>query len=174
MMLNSADATKFPILREYLRSEFGPLASNAKIIAGVTKWGGFGDPADAKRLIVFGSRPTITISNTKGAWFDQVNQFPVSVAVIANIVKAFEIKDDMEGNNKFLNEMVVLTTGHGPIYQIGLKLLELLIQGNLLVSKDTNVVPDDNVKARKVINDRVKAFENDVYGGVNTSGATFF
>ena len=80
----------------------------------------------------------------------------------------------MDGNNNFMNEMVFLTNGHGRIFQIGLKLLELLIQGNLLISKDTTVVPDDNVKALKVIKDRVTAFENDVYGGVNTSGAPFF
>ena len=90
------------------------------------------------------------------------------------MVKAFEIKDDMEGNNKFLNELVFVTSGHGRLFQIGLKLLELVIQGNLLVSKDTTVVPDDNAKALKVIKDRVTAFENDVYGGVNTSGALFF
>lgn len=173
MLLNSADATRFPILKKYLQFDFGQLASNTKLIDGVTKWGGFGDAADAKRLIMFGSRPLITIAGTRGG-FSQFNQFPDSISVVLNMVKAFEIKDDMEGNNKFLNELVFVTSGHGRLFQIGLKLLELVIQGNLLVSKDTTVVPDDNAKALKVIKDRVTAFENDVYGGVNTSGALFF
>ena len=174
MMLSNDDAKEFPILKKYLASDFQQLVSNAEIMKKLAKWGSFRDETDAKRFITFGSTPKIKIG-AKGTDFSQFNDFPTSITVVRNMAKAFEIKDDMDGNNKFLNELVFLTTGHGHrIFQIGLKLLELLIQGNLLISKDTTVVPDDDRKALKVIKDRVTAFENEVYGGVNTSRATFF
>ena len=142
MLLNNADAKQFPIFKTYLESDFGQLASNTKIIDGVTKWGGFGDAADAKRFIMFGSKPIITISSSKGVEFSQFNQFPSSISVVVNIVDAFQVKDDLN-RKKDLNALVFLTTGNGHrIFQIGLKLLELIIQGNLLISKDTTVVPD--------------------------------
>ncbi len=173
MILSNDDAGKFPKFRKYLTTDFAQLAANTKIVDGLAKWGGFGDVGDVKRLILFGSRPTVEINSESGG-FGPFNQFPMSISVISNIVKAFEVKENMEGNNKFLSEFVYLPTGRGRVFQVGLKLLELLLQGSLLVSKDTTVVPDDNVKALKVIKDRVASFENDVYGGVNKSDAVFF
>ena len=175
MLLNNDDAQVFPKFKRYLQNDFSQLVSNSMIVDKITELGNYGDSEEVKRFIKFGAGPRLLIGGTKGRGFEQFNEFTILLKVNNNMVKAFEKKEDMEGNSKFLNQLVFFTTGRGHrILQLGLKLLELLIHGKLLISKNTSVIPDDNAKALRVIKERVATFENDVYGGVNTSGALFF
>jgi len=124
------------------------------------------DRDKAKSFFIFGHHPKLNIAGG-GSGRAQFKQFPAEIPLRLNLVQGFENKDKLDGNNKFMTELVFFPTGHGHrILQVGLKLIELVIEGNLVVFSDSN---PDNDERRNII----KEFEKLAYGGVDKSGALF-
>jgi hypothetical protein len=112
------------------------------------------------KTLPFGHNPKVNIVGQ-----NQFDNFPHEIGVVLNLVHGFQAFPDLDGNNKFLRELVFFNTANGRIFQIGLKLLELFIQGHLLES--TNLSSSER-------QERVNAFEKEVYKWVIVKSASKF
>jgi hypothetical protein len=163
------DGDKFPKLKNYLVFDFGQLASNNAVVNGMKKWGKMSSD-QARSYIIPGSGPRIIIVDDKDDFISKsVINFPVSLNLKFSLVHAFEIKETLPQARTRASDPLasgpssaVYMTGNGKrIYQVGLKLLELLIRGHL--SKFSDELDDrDFSKVQKGL----LAFEQEVYGGV--------